>query len=152
MPAMRAVVQRVTRGSVVVEGSVTGKIGRGLVVLLGVGLGDSAEDACYLADKVANLRVFEDEQGKMNFSVQDIRGSVLAVSQFTLYGDSRKGRRPGFSEAAPPGEARPLYELFVQELVKMGVAVETGQFREHMLVEIANDGPVTLLLDSKKKF
>lgn len=149
---MRAVVQRVVRGSVTVEGNVVGEIGNGLVVLLGVGQGDTAGDAGYLADKVANLRIFEDEQGKMNRSVLDTGGSVLAVSQFTLYGDCRKGRRPGFSEASPPDEARQLYEIFVKELEKLGLKVATGCFREHMTVEIINDGPVTLLLDSKKTF
>lgn len=149
---MRAVAQRVTRGSVTVEGDVKGEIGPGLVVLLGVGHGDTEKDAQYLADKVANLRVFEDEQGKMNLSVLDTGGAVLTVSQFTLYGDCRKGRRPGFSEASPPEEARDLYEIFVRELEKLGLRVATGCFREHMMVEIINDGPVTLLLDSKRNF
>ncbi|MCL6639504.1 MAG: D-tyrosyl-tRNA(Tyr) deacylase [Firmicutes bacterium] len=149
---MRAVVQRVARGSVTVGGSVVGETGRGLVVLLGVGRGDTVDDVRYLADKVANLRVFEDKQGKMNLSLRDIGGGVLAVSQFTLYADCRKGRRPGFSGAAPPAEANALYQMFVEELEKAGVPVATGQFREHMLVEIINDGPVTLLLDSKREF
>jgi len=149
---VRAVVQRVDRGSVTVEGFVAGEIGRGLVVLLGVGRGDTENDAGFLADKVANLRIFEDEQGKMNLSILDTGGSVLAVSQFTLFGDCRKGRRPGFSEAAPPEEARSLYEIFVRELEKLGVRVAMGCFREHMTVEIINDGPVTLLLDSKRNF
>lgn len=149
---MRAVVQRVARGSVRVDGNLVGEIGPGLVVLLGVGRGDTVNDAGYLADKVANLRIFEDEQGKMNLSVLDTGGAVLAVSQFTLYGDCRKGRRPGFSEASPPEEARELYEIFVKELEKLGLKVATGVFREHMTVEIINDGPVTLLLDSKKNF
>jgi len=137
---------------VTVEGSVRGEVERGLVVLLGVGRGDTDDDAGYLADKVANMRIFEDGQGKMNLSVLDVKGSVLAVSQFTLYGDCRKGRRPGFSGAAPPEEARRLFELFVKELEKYGLKVATGVFREHMTVEIINDGPVTLLLDSKKNF
>lgn len=149
---MRAVVQRVDRGSVTVEGFIAGEIGRGLVVLLGVGRGDTENDAGFLADKVANLRIFEDEQGKMNLSILDAGGSVLAVSQFTLFGDCRKGRRPGFSEAAPPEEARSLYEIFVKELEKLGVRAAMGCFREHMTVEIINDGPVTLLLDSKRNF
>lgn len=149
---MRAVVQRVNRGSVTVEGCVAGEIGRGLVVLLGVGRGDTKNDAGYLADKVANLRIFEDKPGKMNLSILDAGGSVLAVSQFTLFGDCRKGRRPGFSEASPPEEARSLYEIFVRELEKLGVRVAMGCFREHMTVEIINDGPVTLLLDSKRNF
>lgn len=149
---MRAVVQRVARSSVTVEGKVVGETGRGLVALLGVGRDDTADDAVYLADKVANLRIFEDGQGKMNLSVLDTGGKVLAVSQFTLYGDCRKGRRPGFSGAAPPEEARGLYGIFVRELEKLGLEVATGIFREHMTVEIINDGPVTLLLDSKKNF
>lgn len=149
---MRAVVQRVVRGSVSVEGNRVSEIGRGLVVLLGVGRDDSANDAAYLAEKVANVRIFEDEQGKMNLSVLDTGGSVLAVSQFTLYGDCRKGRRPGFSEASTPEEARGLYENFISELEKLSINFATGCFREHMTVEIINDGPVTLLLDSKRNF
>lgn len=149
---MRAVVQRVARGSVVVDSHEVGRIGRGLVVLVGVARGDATADAAYLADKVANLRIFEDEQGKMNRSVLDTGGSVLAVSQFTLFGDCRKGRRPGFSEASPPEEAKHLFEVFVEELKGLGVMVATGVFREHMTVEIINDGPVTLLLDSRKNF
>lgn len=149
---MRAVVQRVVRGSVQVEGKLMGETGHGLVVLLGVGRGDTADDAGYLAHKIAHLRLFEDEEGKMNLSVMETGGSVLAVSQFTLFGDCRKGRRPGFSEASPPDEARDLYHIFIDELVKMGLKVATGCFREHMTVEIINDGPVTLLLDSKKNF
>ncbi|MHB1044340.1 MAG: D-aminoacyl-tRNA deacylase [Eubacteriales bacterium] len=149
---MRAVVQRVTRGSVSVAGKAAAEIGRGLVVLVGVGHGDTAADARHLAEKVAGLRIFEDEKGKLNLSVQDVHGSVLAVSQFTLYGDCRKGKRPGFSDAVSPEEARGFYEVFVAELTKIGLPVATGCFREHMLVEILNDGPVTLLLDSKKDF
>ncbi len=149
---MRAVVQRVVRGSVAVNGQTIGEIGRGLVVLLGVGRGDTADEAGYLADKVANLRAFEDTDGKMNLSVIDTGGEVLAISQFTLYGDCRKGRRPGFSEACFPDEARELYNIFVKELERLGLKVATGCFREHMTVEIINDGPVTLLLDSKKNF
>jgi len=149
---MRVVVQRVTRSSVTVEGRVVGETGPGLVVLLGVGCDDTVDDAVYLAGKLANLRIFEDEQGKMNLSVLDAGGMVLAVSQFTLYGDCRKGRRPAFSDASPPEEARRLYEIFVRELEKLGLKVATGIFREHMMVEIINDGPVTLLLDSKKNF
>jgi len=149
---VRAVVQRVVRGSVTVDNVVVGQIGRGLVVLLGVGRGDAAGDASYLADKVANLRIFEDDQGKLNLSVLETGGEVLAVSQFTLYGDCRKGRRPGFAEASPPEEARGLYETFVHELARLGLKAATGLFREHMTVEIINDGPVTLLLDSRKNF
>ena len=149
---MRAVVQRVTRGAVRVEARLIGEIGAGLVVLLGVGCSDSEQDARYLAEKITHLRLFEDQEGKMNLSVIETGGSILAVSQFTLYGDCRKGRRPGFSEAAPPDEARELYHVFIDELVKLGLKVATGCFREHMTVEIINDGPVTLLLDSKKNF
>lgn len=149
---MRAVVQRVQRGSVTVNNEVVGQIGHGLVVLLGVGQGDTAEDARCLADKISQLRIFDDEQGKLNLSVQDVGGSVLAISQFTLYGDCRKGRRPSYSEAAPPEAARGLYETFVQRLVCNGLTTATGVFQEHMVVEIVNDGPVTLLLDSGKKF
>jgi D-tyrosyl-tRNA(Tyr) deacylase len=146
------VVQRVTLGSVSVEGQTVGKIGRGLVVLLGVGCGDNVSDAIYLAEKIAYLRIFEDDEGKMNLSVVDIAGSVLAISQFTLYGDCRKGRRPGFSDAAAPEEAKALYNRFVKELEDKGLKVATGNFGEHMVVEIVNDGPVTLLVDSKKIF
>lgn len=149
---MRSVVQRVVRGSVTVEGKLINEIGRGLVVLLGVGQGDTVRDAVYLAEKIAHLRLFEDSDGKMNLSVLETGGAVLAVSQFTLYGDCRKGRRPGFSQASPPDEARDLYNIFVDELGKLGLKVATGCFREHMAVEIINDGPVTLLLDSKKNF
>jgi len=149
---MRAVVQRVQRGSVTVNGEVVGRIGQGLVVLLGVGRGDTADDARYLADKICQLRIFDDEQGKLNLSVQDVGGGILAISQFTLYGDCRKGRRPGYSEAAPPAEARELYEVFVQRLICQGLPTATGVFQEHMVVEIINDGPVTLLLDSRKEF
>lgn len=149
---MRAVVQRVIRGAVRVEDRLISEIGAGLVVLLGVGRSDSEQDALYLADKIAHLRLFEDKEGKMNLSAIETEGSMLAVSQFTLYGDCRKGRRPGFSEASPPDEARELYHVFIDELAKMGLKVATGCFREHMTVEIINDGPVTLLLDSKKNF
>ena len=149
---MRAVVQRVRRGSVTVGEEVVGKIGPGLVVLLGVGRGDTVEDARYLADKIVQLRIFDDDQGKMNRSLQEVGGEILAVSQFTLFGDCRKGRRPGYSDAAPPEEARELYETFVQRLACQGLQVATGRFQEHMQVEIINDGPVTLLLDSTKAF
>lgn len=149
---MRAVVQRVTEGRVAVDGAVTGAIGTGFVVLLGVGQGDTAADAKYLAEKVVNLRVFEDTAGKMNLSLLDCGGAVLAVSQFTLYGDCRKGRRPSFVAAAPPAEAAELYETFVRYIEENGVKVETGVFQAMMQVEIHNDGPVTLLLDSRKEF
>lgn len=149
---MRAVVQRVTGGRVTVGTATVGKIGMGLVVLLGVGCEDTERDAEYLADKIANLRIFEDEQGKMNRSCLEVGGSILVVSQFTLYGDCRKGRRPSFSSAAPPDQADQLYQHFVEVLKTYGLKVETGQFQASMLVEIANDGPVTLLLDSQRQF
>lgn len=147
---LRAVVQRVSWARVSVEGQEVARIGPGLLVLLGVGRGDGPAAARYLAEKVAMLRVFEDEAGKMNRSLHEVGGEVLAVSQFTLYGDCRKGRRPSFTEAAPPTQARPLFELFVAELRGRGVPVQTGAFGEHMLVELGNDGPVTVLLDSDR--
>lgn len=149
---MRAVVQRVTRGRVSVEGTTVGEIGHGLVVLLGVGRGDGEDDARHLADKLVNLRVFSDADGKFNLSLLDVSGEALVVSQFTLYGDARKGRRPSFSEAAGPEEANALYERFCDMVAGYGVRVERGVFGAHMVVEIVNDGPVTLLLDSKKTF
>ena len=149
---MRAVIQRVSRASVTVGGEIAGQIGRGCMVLLGVGLGDTEADAAYLAEKVCGLRIFEDEQGKMNRSVQDVGGSVLAVSQFTLYGDARKGKRPSFDAAARPERARELYELFVERVRAAGLHCETGRFQETMQVELVNDGPVTLLLDSGRAF
>lgn len=149
---MRAVVQRVTEGRVTVDGAVVGAIGRGFVVLLGVGPEDTAADARYLAEKIVNLRVFEDEAEKMNLSLLDVGGAVLAVSQFTLYGDCRKGRRPSFTAAAPPDVAAALYETFVSAVRECRVSVETGVFQAMMQVEIHNDGPVTLLLDSQKVF
>lgn len=150
---MRAVVQRVKSAAVTLQetGVESGRIGRGVVVLLGVGQQDTEADAVWLADKILNLRIFEDEAGKMNKSVLDIGGEVLAVSQFTLFGDCRHGRRPGFSDAAAPQEAERLYQHFV-ELLQKSVNVGTGVFRTDMLVEINNDGPVTLLIDSKKTF
>ena len=151
---MRAVVQRVSSARVLLQeqnNQVAGAIGRGLVVLLGVGREDTAADARWLAEKILNLRVFSDTAGKMNLSVQDIGGEVLAVSQFTLYGDCRKGRRPGFDGAAAPAAANELYQLFVAELQK-AAPVACGVFQTDMLVEINNDGPVTLLLDSQKLF
>jgi len=150
---MRAVVQRVKRASVSVDGERTGAIGRGLCVLLGAGDGDDERDVAYMVDKVANLRIFPDEAGKMNRSVLDVGGGVLAVSQFTLYGDARKGRRPSFVHALEPARAEELYQQFVADLRRAGVAeVGTGVFRAMMEVEILNDGPVTILLDSAKQF
>jgi D-tyrosyl-tRNA(Tyr) deacylase len=147
---VRAVVQRVSSASVSVEGKVAGKIGLGLLILVGVSRTDSPKAASYLAEKIANLRIFSDEAGKMNLSLLDVRGSALVVSQFTLYGDTRGGRRPSYIQAAPPDEANPLYEEFVRAMRALGVPVETGVFQEHMSVELANDGPVTILLDSEK--
>jgi len=149
---MRAVVQRVSRAKVTVEGSLAGEIGLGLLVLLGVGQEDTEADAAYLSEKVVGLRIFEDEDGKMNRSVRDVGGSVLVVSQFTLYGDVRRGKRPSFDEAAPPEAARRLYELFVQKIQATGLRCETGRFQEMMQVELVNEGPVTILLDSQKAF
>lgn len=149
---MRAVVQRVTSSSVTVEEEVTGKIALGLMVLLGVAEGDTDKDAKYLAEKIAGLRIFEDEDGKMNLSVADVGGGMLVVSQFTLLGDCRKGRRPGFAAAAGPEEAERLYEQFVAIVRQQGIAVECGRFRTHMEVSLVNDGPVTMLLDSGKHF
>jgi len=145
---MRAVVQRVRSGSVVVDGETIARIGRGIVVLLGVGLNDTDREALWLAEKTANLRIFEDSDGKMNLSVLDVGGEALVVSQFTLYGDARKGRRPSFSEAAPPEKADELYQRYVEFLEKCGVRVQTGKFRAKMIVNIENDGPVTLILDT----
>ncbi len=149
---MRAVVQRVSRAQVSVHGEITGKIGPGLLVLLGVGQSDTEADATYLAEKICGLRVFEDEQGKMNRSVQEAGGSVLAVSQFTLYGDVRRGKRPSFDAAAPLEKARALYEFFVEQIRRAGLICETGRFQEMMEVELVNEGPVTILLDSAKGF
>ena len=149
---MRAVVQRVSRAKVTVNGSISGEIGFGLLVLLGVGQADAEADATYLAEKIAGLRVFEDEDGKMNRSVQQAGGSVLAVSQFTLYGDVRRGKRPSFDAAAPPDHARRLYEFFVERVREAGLRCETGRFQEMMQVELVNEGPVTILLDSNKTF
>ena len=149
---MRAVVQRVSRAEVRVAGEVVGAIGRGLMVLLGVGQADAEQAARYLAEKVAALRIFEDEAGKMNRSVVDAAGAVLVVSQFTLFGDARKGNRPGFTGAAAPEPAAALYQRFCACLREKGLTVATGVFRAHMEVEIVNDGPVTLLLDSERLF
>jgi D-tyrosyl-tRNA(Tyr) deacylase len=149
---VRAVIQRVSRAHVNVEGRTTGEIGVGLVVLLGVGKDDSSEAAAYIAEKTAHLRIFADAEGKMNRSLLDCGGAALVVSQFTLYGDARGQRRPGFIRAAPPEEANRLYEEFVRVLRGLGVRVETGIFQTHMEVELTNDGPVTILLDSEKLF
>jgi len=147
---VRAVVQRVTSASVTVDGRVAGEIGAGLLVLLGVSRTDNPESATYLAEKIANLRIFSDEAGKMNLSLVDISGSALVVSQFTLYGDTRGGRRPSFIQAAPPEEASRLYDEFVRSMRALGVEVETGVFQAQMQVELVNDGPVTILIDSEK--
>lgn len=148
---MRALVQRVSRASVYVEGHETASIGRGYLVLLGVAQDDSATQAAWLARKIAGLRLFEDDAGKMNLALADVEGSVLAVSQFTLYGDARKGRRPSFTRAAPPEEAEVLYDRFCRLLTAEGVPVETGVFQAHMEVSLVNDGPVTLWLESEGK-
>ena len=144
---MRAVVQRVTRASVTVEGRVVGEIERGLAVLVGVRAGDTEAEAQWMASKIATLRIFDDDEGKLNRSVLDVGGRALVVSQFTLYGDARKGRRPSYTDAAPPDVAEPLIRRFVELLEAEGVPVQTGVFRAHMLVEIHNDGPVTVLLE-----
>jgi D-tyrosyl-tRNA(Tyr) deacylase len=149
---MRAVLQRVTRASVRVGGETVGEIGPGLVVLLGVARDDQERDALYLVEKVLSLRVFEDAEGRMNLSLAETGGALLAVSQFTLYGDVRKGRRPSWFDAAPPELARPLYEFFVAEARARGARVETGSFQAMMEVELLNDGPVTILVDSRKLF
>ena len=149
---MRAVVQRVSRASVTVSGELVGQIGEGLLVLLGVSNEDSASDSVYLAEKISTLRIFDDDDGKMNQSIVDVAGDILVVSQFTLYGDVRRGRRPSWSDAAPPDKAAALYEDFVSQLKKYVRRVETGTFRAMMQVELVNDGPVTLLIDSKKLF
>jgi D-tyrosyl-tRNA(Tyr) deacylase len=149
---MRAVVQRVSRAEVRVEGRVVGAVGRGLVVLLGVAAGDGEQEARHLADKVAALRVFEDAAGKMNLAAGEVGGAVLVVSQFTLLGDARKGNRPSFVAAAPPEVANALYQRFCAMLREKGLPVETGVFRAQMEVELTNDGPVTLLLDSARLF
>lgn len=145
-------VERVSRAKVTVNSHVTGEIGPGLLVLVGVGRDDSRADADYLAEKIAGLRIFEADQGKMNRSVKDVGGQVLVVPQFTLYGDVRRGKRPSFDGAAPPDEARELYEYFVRCLCARGLECEMGKFQEMMRVELVNEGPVTILLDSSKAF
>lgn len=149
---MRAVLQRVLKSTVTVEDTRVGAIGPGLLVLLGVGPEDTVQDAEYLAEKTANLRIFEDADGKMNRSLLETDGAALVVSQFTLYGDCRKGRRPSFTGAAPPDVGERLYEVYCQMLLERGIRVERGRFGAHMQVELTNDGPVTILLDSKRLF
>lgn len=148
---MKALIQRVTRAAVSVDNKIVGQIGLGLVVFLGVARDDVEEDASYLANKIANLRIFASEAGELDLSALEIKGGILIVSQFTLLADSRKGRRPSFTEAAPPDRAKELYEFFIKQVRCTGLKVETGVFQVHMLVEIHNDGPVTLLLESKGK-
>ena len=149
---MRVVVQRVNSSKVTVEGEIVGSINKGLNLLIGISKEDTEEDLLYLKDKILNLRIFEDENDKMNLSLLDVKGEILAISQFTLYGDCRKGRRPNFMEAEGGERARTLYERFVELLRESNLKVETGKFGAHMVVDIQNDGPVTLMLDSKKKF
>lgn len=149
---MKALLQRVSAAQVSVGEEVVGKIGRGLVVLVGVALDDSEKDAQYLAQKTVNLRIFPDETGKFNLSALDIGGELLVVSQFTLLADTRKGRRPSFTDAAPPPQAEALFEAFVREAKATGLKVETGRFQQYMHLEIHNDGPVTIMLDSREKF
>lgn len=149
---MRCVVQKVSRAAVTVDGEVVGRIDRGFVVLVGAEEGDAESDVNYCAEKIAGLRIFEDAQDKLNLSVGDVGGSVLLVSQFTLLGDARHGRRPSFIRAARPEQAEPLFELLCRKVAAHGIPVETGRFRTHMEVELVNDGPTTILLDSKKGF
>ena len=149
---MRAVVQRVSRASVTVDGKIVGEIGNGLVVLLGIARDDTKLDAAYLAEKTTALRIFDDDEGKMNLSLKDVKGGALIVSQFTLYGDVRRGLRPSWIEAAAPEVAEPLYDFFVRQTRTMIGKVATGSFRAMMQVELINDGPVTIMLDSKKLF
>ena len=149
---MKALLQRVSAASVSVAGEVVGRIGRGVVVLVGVASGDSEKDARYLAQRTVNLRIFSDQASKFNLSALDIGGELLVVSQFTLLADTRKGRRPSFTDAAPPAQAEELFEFFVSEARATGLRVETGRFQQYMQVEIHNDGPVTILLDSREKF
>ena len=149
---VKALLQRVTRASVSVAGEEVGRIGQGLVIFIGVASGDTEKDAQYLAQKTVNLRIFADEADRFNLSALDIKGELLAVSQFTLLADTKKGRRPSFIEAAPPDQAEELFERFVEESRASGLKVETGRFQQYMQVEIHNDGPVTILLDSREKF
>jgi D-tyrosyl-tRNA(Tyr) deacylase len=149
---MRSVIQRVTRAKVTIDNETVGKINRGLVVLLGIAVDDTPSDADYLSQKIVLLRIFDDMEGRMNLSVKDAHGGLLIVSQFTLYGDVRRGLRPSWSDAAPPEVAEPLYEYFVRKCRELIMDVQTGSFRKMMQVELVNDGPVTLMLDSKKLF
>jgi D-aminoacyl-tRNA deacylase len=149
---MRAVIQRVTRAKVTVDDEITGEIGNGLVVLVGIARDDTKVEAAYLVDKIANLRIFDDEAGKMNLSVKDVKGALLIVSQFTLYGDVRRGLRPSWIDAAPPEVAEPLYDFFVRQARSVIDNVATGKFQAMMQAELINDGPVTILIDSKKLF
>jgi D-tyrosyl-tRNA(Tyr) deacylase len=149
---MRAVIQRVNSSKVSVNGLIVGEISKGFNVLLGISKDDTIEDLNYIKDKIINLRVFEDSEDKMNLSLLDIEGEILAISQFTLYGDCRRGRRPNFMNAMGPDEAKELYERFIELLKNSGLKVECGEFGAHMVVEIENDGPVTIMLDSKKEF
>ena len=148
---MRVVLQRVREGSVEVEGKIVGRIGKGLVLLVGATVGDGEKEVVYLADKCANLRIFKDQEGKMNLSVLEVGGETLVITQFTLYGDTKKGRRPSFTEAMEPKEAEKLYLMFIDYLKEKGLRVEQGIFGAKMLVKIFNDGPVTFILDSKEK-
>lgn len=148
---MRACIQRVSQARVVVEGEVTGEIGRGLLVLLGVAAADTDAELTWLADKIAGLRIFDDGEGKMNLSLADVGGGMLVVSQFTLYGDCRKGRRPSFIDAAPPEMAEAMYERFVAQVAKSGIPTATGRFRTMMAVELVNDGPVTIWIDTAER-
>ena len=149
---MRAVIQRVTEAAVRIDGEVVGQIGQGFMILIGVEVGDEEKDFQYIAAKVPNMRIFEDENGKMNLSLLDVGGQILAVSQFTLLGDARSSRRPGFTQAARPDMANPMYERLVAHWREMGIVVETGRFGADMKVSLINDGPVTMLLDSRKLF
>ena len=147
---MKAIIQRVTKGTVTVKDEIVGRVGKGFVVFLGVGHEDNEEDARYLAKKISGMRIFEDEQGKMNLSLDQVAGGVLVISQFTLYGDTRKGNRPSFVGAAPPEQANRLYEYFIALIKEAGIPTESGIFQAEMQVEIYNDGPVTLVIESKK--
>lgn len=149
---MRAVLQRVAEASVQIDGREVGRIGKGILVLLGIGRDDLPEDSSQLAEKIVHLRIFPDQDDKMNHSVLEVGGGILVVSQFTLWGDCRKGRRPSYTDAAPPEHARPLYEHFIEQLKRFAIPVATGRFQEMMRIHLINDGPVTLMLDSRKLF